>query len=111
MGNEQRENAVGAILPVAEAEDVLAKIESDPSMKRRYDANKKSVMKAYLLWLFRRLWGISTSTRVLFNSTAYRAAHHVSTLAIPPPCRPARITPESFRADSFFHHLQTGGQQ
>ena len=52
MANEQREDAVGAILPVAEAEDVLAKIESDPSMKRRYDANKKSVMKAYLLWLF-----------------------------------------------------------
>ena len=40
-----------------EAEDPLVVIAADPSMKRRYDANVKSVKKAYLLWLLLGFFG------------------------------------------------------
>lgn len=52
MGEQQRERDLGARLPrFADAEDPLAIIAADPSKRRRWEANRKSVAKAYILWV------------------------------------------------------------
>lgn len=50
---EQPQEQNEARLPeFAEAPDPLSLIRADPSKQRRWEANRKSVSKAYLLWLF-----------------------------------------------------------
>jgi TM2 domain-containing membrane protein YozV len=52
MAKERDRGAAGTAFPVAEAAlDPMAVIQADPSKKRRWEAHRKSVAKAYLLWL------------------------------------------------------------
>ncbi|MDP6704901.1 MAG: TM2 domain-containing protein [Alphaproteobacteria bacterium] len=58
MVNEPDGDIGGTPFPVvADAVDPLTIIEADPSKKRRYDKFKKSVLTAYLLWLFLGFFG------------------------------------------------------
>jgi hypothetical protein len=52
MANDRDREAGGAAFPVGDPEvAAAARIQADPSPKRRWDAYRKSVFKAYLLWL------------------------------------------------------------
>lgn len=51
MTEPQRDDSEAKLPQFEEAPDPLALIAADPSKQRRWEANRKSVARAYLLWL------------------------------------------------------------